>query len=289
MPWPDFFSYVHNRRQFYFFHGMILNMNQMYPHEENNWRHGLTASDNVGSGPTMSDQARPGRTMSGMRREEHTFTTFEALKFFEQQGLPRSQRAIERYCKSEKLDCFFDPDEQRYYITQASIERLIGHLKELQARHERLSDIALGPTVTDTVGQGPTTSDHVRSSPAAPEEQPKASAESEREKDKYAKELELENRDLKINNRAKDLFIEQLQKDRENFVREREHLINRLVDSTKQIGVLETKLMQLEAPKERTPMIGAGHLKPETQPREFAASSENFYQEPQEVSIAESE
>jgi hypothetical protein len=49
----------------------------------------------------------------------------------------------------------------------------------------------------------------------------------------------LENRDLKINNRAKDLFIEQLQKDRENFVQEREHLIDRLVDGTKQIGGLK--------------------------------------------------
>lgn len=83
------------------------------------------------------------------------------------------------------------------------------------------------------------------------EEQEKMDTDNEREREKYAKELELENRDLKINNRAKDLFIEQLQKDREHFVQEREHLIDRLVEGTKQIGVLETKLMQLEAPRGR--------------------------------------
>lgn len=218
--------------------------NQMFS-EESNLRQPPTVSDIVRPRPTTSDHVRQSTVT---RRNEHTITTLEALKIFEQQGLPRSQRAIERYCKAEQLDCFFDVDEQRYYITQASIERLIGHLKEIQARHEQ-APVAPSPTAPDNAGHSPTTSDHVRQHPTLSEEQVRVGAESEREREKYAKELELENRDLKINNRAKDLFIEQLQKDRENFVQERGHLIDRLVDGTKQIGVLETKLMQLEAPK----------------------------------------
>jgi hypothetical protein len=236
-----------------------------------------TRSDSVGQCQTKSDHVRPGPTVSGGRREEHTFTTLEALKFFEQQGLPRSQRAVERYCKSEKLDCFFDPDEQRYYITQVSMERLIGHLKEIQARHEQLSGVAPHPTGSAAVGRGRTLAD----------EQPKMDTEGERKKEKHIKELELENRDLKINNRAKDLFIEQLQKDRENFVHERERIISRLVESTRQIGVLETKLMQLDAPKEKTRMIDAGQ--PEMYQREVPASSEDFYQEPKEFNVGDSQ
>jgi hypothetical protein len=130
---------------------------------------------------SMDDTQR----FSVARREEHTLTTFEALKIFEQQGLPRSQRAIERYCKAEKLDCFFDVDEQRYYITQASIERLIGHLKEIQARHEHAQPVP-SPTASDSVRPGRTT--------------------------------------------AKK---------------------RTLTASVKEVGVLETKLLQLEAPRER--------------------------------------
>lgn len=122
---------------------------------------GRQVSDTVGHSPTMSDHVRHPTTPLAARREEHTLTTFEALKIFEQQRLPRSQRAIERYCKAEKLDCFFDVDEQRYYITRASIERLIGHLKEIQARHEQ-APLAPSPTATDSVGHSPTISDHVR-------------------------------------------------------------------------------------------------------------------------------
>ena len=67
------------------------------------------------------------------------------------------------------------------------------------------------------------------------------------------KELELENRDLMITTRAKDMFIEQLQKDREAFVDERQQLIDQLISSSRQIGELETKLLQIEAPKPQRP------------------------------------
>jgi CHC2 zinc finger len=55
-----------------------------------------------------------------------------------------------------------------------------------------------------------------REEPARPE--PEALAEGTLAR---LKELELENRDLMITTRAKDMFIEQLQKDRESFVHER--------------------------------------------------------------------
>jgi hypothetical protein len=56
------------------------------------------------------------------------------------------------------------------------------------------------------------------------------------------KELEKENLDLKITNRGKDFFIEQLQK-------EREGLIQQVVGFSHQVGQLETELRQLSAPR----------------------------------------
>src|SRR5919199_5997351 len=87
--------------------------------------------------PTMSDHVGPRPTMSTTRSDQHTMTTTEVVKLFEDSALPREKRSIERYCEAGKLDCFKDPDEMRYYITRASAEQLIGHLKEIKARHQQ--------------------------------------------------------------------------------------------------------------------------------------------------------
>src|SRR5437588_7891784 len=111
----------------------------------------------------MSDHDGQRPTMSATRSDQHTMTTSEVVKLFEEATLPREKRSIERYCEQGKLDCFKDPDEMRYYITRASADRLIGHLKELKERHEQSSTPAsarTGPTVEYDVRPGPTTSDH---------------------------------------------------------------------------------------------------------------------------------
>jgi hypothetical protein len=48
--------------------------------------------------------------------------------------------------------------------------------------------------------------------------------------------------DLKITNRGKDYFIEQLQKEREGFAEERKGYVDELMKSQKQVGELEAKL-----------------------------------------------
>ena len=49
--------------------------------------------------------------------------------------------------------------------------------------------------------------------------------------------------DLRITNRGKDYFIEQLQ-------RERQHHVEQLVSASRRVGELETKLMQLGPPRD---------------------------------------
>jgi hypothetical protein len=59
----------------------------------------------------------------------------------------------------------------------------------------------------------------------------------------HAKDWESKVRDLEITNRAKDYFIEQLQKERTGF-------FDQLLTANRKVGELETRLLQLEGPKQ---------------------------------------
>ncbi len=174
-----------------------------------------TATDNGGQSPSLSDNDRHSPT----RSDKHTLNTAEVVRRFEDAGLPRSQRSIERYCKSGKLDCFSDPDESRYYATPGSVDRLIGQLRELQARHGT------------AVGHRPTAEN-------GPQNQ-RVQGEGD---GNQTKKLEDEVLNLQIDNRAKEQVIvhlkDQMQQDRQL-----------LVEQSRQIGVLETEVRQLQAPQ----------------------------------------
>ena len=64
-------------------------------------------------------------------------------------------------------------------------------------------------------------------------------------------ESEQEVLDLKITNKAKDYFIDQLKQDREAFASERQEFVEKLITFTRKVGELETKLMALETPAGR--------------------------------------
>ena len=90
--------------------------------------------------------------MSATRSEAHTLTTREVMKIFEAAEVPRAQRSIERYCQEGHLDCMPDAVEKRLYITRASVDTLIGQLKEIAARHPKLTTNAeqpIRPTADD--------------------------------------------------------------------------------------------------------------------------------------------
>lgn len=57
--------------------------------------------------------------------------------------------------------------------------------------------------------------------------------------------------DFKIPNRAKDFYIEQLQKEREGFALERREYVEKLMSFNHRMGDLETQLLQLQAPSSR--------------------------------------
>ncbi len=191
------------------------------------------------------------------RKESHTLTVRESARMFEDAGVARTERSIINWCHPNKdsvsrLDCFFDTNEHKYFITSQSVALAI---KEEQAKIH--------------TGTLPNTSETKQSVPngATPDGQLKEHTERETVEDiKKVKELEQEILDLKITNKGKDYFITQLKEDREQFVHERETFVQQLMTQNHRIGELETQLLQLEAPKRGAPRVT-------DRPHEYEAAS----------------
>jgi len=174
---------------------------------------------------------------ASIRRENHTMSVREVARLFEEAGVARSERSVVNWCQPNRhgvarLDCFYDPNERRYFITRQSVEVAI---QEEQAK-----------SVREGVLPAPASSTFASSTerPTDSADEPRRQASSHSfSADEAAdrQQLEAKLRDLEITNRAKDFFIEQLQGERERFHQE-------LMKSSRQVGQLETQLLQLEGP-----------------------------------------
>jgi hypothetical protein len=216
-----------------------------------------TTSDFARPEPTLtgSDGQRP--TLSSVRREEHNLTTREALQLFETAGLPRNQRSIERYCADGKLDAFFDSDEQRYFISRASVERLIGHLQEIKARHEAVGVVS------------PARSDGIRPAATLPRHEPdvrQPEAEHPRIQElegevatlkSEIKNLEEKHFTVSYEKKASEQMVtmmrEQIKEDRKEFFQQMDKLVKEMGETKQLVGQLETQLKQIAAPTPHGP------------------------------------
>lgn len=178
-----------------------------------------------------------GKKYAGAETPEHEYDRNdymimeETYALFEQEGERRSVRMIAEYCKNGELVCFYDSDDKRWHITRASVENKIGKIKALNARK------VAPPSMS--------TSEHISEATAAPAQatdRHQERGDEPQESSDAIKKLEQENLDLKIVNKGKDYFIEQLKKERDDF-------IAKIENNSRVIGVLETKLLQLEAPR----------------------------------------
>ena len=177
------------------------------------------ASETFGTIPNPSEPFRTVRKHSE-RTENHTLTVREVARLFEQAGVTRTERSIINYRRLNRqgvarLDAFFDENEGRYYITPQSVTRAI--------EEERAKQSANG------------------AAPPSEPEIPKHSETSSRSEpvnSDRVKELERQNRDLEIATRAKDYYLERLEKERGEF-------IEKLVGMSRHVGELETQLLQL--------------------------------------------
>ena len=179
---------------------------------------------------TLPKDAEPFGTVpqAAERKENHTLTVRETARMFEASGVARTERSIINWCQPNRqgvarLDSYFDPNERKYFITPQSVESAI------QEEIQRANKSGEVPT-SESFGTAVERVKHslVKSATRNADE-------------RKLQELERENFDLKITNRAKEIVIERMQK-------ERDGIIEKLLTSSRTVGQLETKLHQLSAP-----------------------------------------
>jgi len=190
--------------------------------------------------------------MSATRTEAHTLTTREVMKIFEGAGIPRAQRSIERYCQKGDLDCLPDAIERRQYITRASVDTLIGQLKELAARHQTTSEEQLSPTAGDDRERQEATHENGEGvKRSAPDKRDEKQHEGEyeariQELEARLKELENEKFNLEIDKRARDQVVGLM---REQMSHQTKVFSTELTQQSRRVGQLETEMRQLMAPR----------------------------------------
>jgi hypothetical protein len=190
--------------------------------------------------------------MSATRTEAHTLTTREVMKMFEAAGIPRAQRSIERYCQQGDLDCLPDAIERRQYITQASVDTLIGQLKELAARHQKANVEQTSPTDgDDTERRDATTATSESVKQGTPEKRGEKHAvgdneERMKEMEARIKELETEKLTLEIDKRVREQMVGMM---REQMTQQTQVFSKELTQQSRRVGQLETEMRQLMAPR----------------------------------------
>ena len=204
-----------------------ISQSQPMPNDSESFRTIPQPSESFGKVPHVAESFR-NLPNTSERTDNHTLTVREVARMFEGAGVARTERSIVNWCQPNRqgmarLDAFFDTNDRRWFITPQSVESAIAEerAKAGQTRSESVDSI---PKASETEN------DPVRS-------RPNAGADSA-----HVGGLEKELTDLRILNRGKDYFIEQIQK-------EREGLIERLVTGSQRIGELETRLRQLAAPR----------------------------------------
>jgi hypothetical protein len=209
---------------------------------------------------TADDVSRPVATSHD--DEPCTVSVSEASELFATAGLPRTERAIQRFCKKGELKCSFveTPFGSKYLIARSSIDRLIVQKQQAQK-------FASDTTARDLSRPDATERDRSRRQPDAipaddnpigkdtKEELPptrhdgggddkarqRGTAESD-DKDQIIEKLRGENFDLKVDNAGKQNFIRQL-------VANGEKLMGEVKQISYELGVAHTRVAQLEAPK----------------------------------------
>jgi hypothetical protein len=176
---------------------------------------------------------RPSESFGSIRKESHTLTVREAARMFEAAGVARTERSIINWCQRNamgvaRLDAYFDPNDRRYYITQQSIESAIAEEKAKAFRNgQGMSEAAPNHSEGQEKAKTP--------------DQPTTDSIGDSER---GRALEQQLLDLKILNSGKDFYIQRLTEERDGFIRQ-------MVEGSKKIGELETRLLQLEGPRSK--------------------------------------
>jgi len=152
---------------------------------------------------------------------------------FEAASVARTERSITNWCQPNRtgvarLDAYFDPNERKYFISPQSVEQAIAEEKAKVAKLNEPGEPMAVPQGAEAFRTIPNHSERNQS--------PSPNDSEGRE----IKELENEIRDLQITNKAKDIVIEKMEKERNGF-------IDQMLASSRKVGELENRLLQLGA------------------------------------------
>ncbi len=186
------------------------------------------------------------------RTAEHVLTVRAVAKRFENAGVPRTERSIINWCQPNphgipRLDCFFDNNEHKYFITPGSVDHAIGEernklkIQGQTAHSETLGNLSENANIdSEAFGTRP---DSFGTLPKG------AEAFGNDMSSHNSRKLEMQILDLQITNKAKEMFIEQLKETNDK-------LIDNLKHTSHQLGQLEHQVRQLQSPRERSHTSG---------------------------------
>ena len=177
---------------------------------------------------------------SAQEREpaRHELTTKTASALFAEFGVPRSPRSVQGFCKDGHIDCVRvkGPTGDRYFVNKESVERYAIELKQIEDVGKIASDDPFAPE------RAPARDSAQERETVIPEKTP-SNVPNDEQSTNTMKELREENLNLRIDNRAKEQFINQLVEDRNS-------LMQSVQDVNYRLGAADARVQQLEAPRE---------------------------------------
>jgi hypothetical protein len=189
-----------------------------------------------------NNQLNTGHDMSRqLDTSKYTLSVEEVSRLFSNAGVPRSPRTIDRYCKAGHLVCMKIETErnEKYLITPDSVTERIKELQQVipTGHVETERDMSRHVGTRQDMSRHDATHDQITD-------------DEKRKLEARIKELESENFDLKITNRAKDYFVDELKKEREYFEAVRQDMTQKMIEQSQRVGELQVKVHQLEAPRQ---------------------------------------
>src|SRR3954468_13442994 len=174
-------------------------------------------------------------------KARHSLTIADAVELFAQLGTPRSKRSVQRFCEQGHLDCvrIKGPRGDQFFINRESVECYAEELRQIEA-------IAmLGDEARHDVPQ------HAAARISAPERAAPVEAATpvpprEQDDTDAVRQLKDENLNLRIDNRAKETVITELNR---RLNEDRDKFVGAMQDTSYKLGAAETRLAQIEAPK----------------------------------------
>jgi len=167
----------------------------------------------------MSDEQPRTDATSRDRSPDHQYTLSieQSVELYAQAGLPRTARAIQKYCALSKIDCHKVETEtgEKYLVAPYSVERHIAYINEVRTVATGRDQTRTDATVRPLENKDEPTRDQPRTAANNPE-QSRTDATVRAPDDRYIGRLESENDFLRGQIGAKDKTIEALlERDRE--------------------------------------------------------------------------